>query len=139
MKTYIDENLAPVLAKGFNILQASEGIKAGFKNPIEVLSIKNEFGAGTLDEDWIPKINSNLDCVITQDYNINRIKHQKALCEKHGLGMIYLRPPSKKGFLYWDMVTMLVKHWPEILKKAKKEKRPFSFKATAKSKKLEEL
>jgi len=37
------------------------------------------------------------------------------------------------------MLKMLVKHWPEIIKKATKEKRPFAYKVTSKSTKLEDI
>jgi hypothetical protein len=141
MIIYVDENLAPVLAKGFDILQKPLNADPNFKlkEPIEVRSIAMEFGVGIKDEDWIPKVAKDKDCVITQDYNINRIKHQRELCEAQGLGMFYFRPPSKNGFSYWDMVKMIVKIWPEIIKKASKEARPFSFKLTANSNKLEKM
>lgn len=137
MIIYVDENLAPVLAKGFDILQKPLNYK--LKDPIEVKSIKQEFGEGAKDEDWIPKVSKDQDCVITQDYNIKRIQHQRKLCEKQGLGMFYFRPPSKNGFSYWDMLTMMVKVWPEIIKKASREERPFSYRLTSKSKKLEKM
>lgn len=139
MRIFIDENLAPVLAKGFDVLQQPENIKRSLKDPIEVVSIREAFGEGLEDEAWIPQVDKNRDCVVTQDYNIKRIRHQRALCEEHGLGMIYFKPPSKNGFLYWDMVKLLVKHWPEIVQKASRQKRPFSYKVTMKSSKLEPL
>lgn len=137
MIIYVDENLAPVLSKGFNLLQ--KPLNFGLKEPIEVKSIKEIFGKGALDEDWIPKLQKGKDCVITQDYNINRIREQRQLCEQYEIGMFYFRPPSKNGFTYWDMLKMMVKHWQEIIKIASKEKRPFSYKATSKSAKLEKL
>lgn len=137
MIIYVDENLAPVLSKGFNLLQ--KPLNFGLKDPIEVKSIKEVFGEGALDEDWIPKLQKGKDCVITQDYNINRIREQRQLCEQYEIGMFYFRPPSKNGFTYWDMLKMMVKHWQEIIKIASKEKRPFSYKATLKSAKLEKL
>jgi hypothetical protein len=73
-------------------------------------------------------------CIITQDYNIQRITHQRELCEQYGLGMFYFRPPSKNGFRYWDMLKMMVKHWPDIIKIAQKKKRPFAYKASSKGK-----
>jgi hypothetical protein len=139
MIIYLDENLAPVLAKGFNILQVPENFRLKLKDPIEVRSIKEDYGEGALDEDWIPKAGEVGACVITQDYNINRIKHQKALCEKYRLGMFYFRPPSKVGFTYWDMVKQLVKHWAEITKVVSKKRRPFSYKITSRSSKLESM
>lgn len=139
MIIYIDENLAPVLAKGFNTLQAPLNFddKLRLKEPIEVKSIKLEFGEGTKDEEWIPKVVKNKDCIITQDYNINRIRLQRELCQAQGLGMFYFKPPSKNGFSYWDMLTLIVKHWQEIIKTANKAPRPFSYKISPKSSKLE--
>ena len=139
MIIYIDENMPLVLAEGFNLLQFPENIRLKIKDKIEVRSIKKDFGKGALDEDWIPKAGKEGACVITQDYHINRIKHQKALCEKYNLGMFYFRPPSRVGFSYWNMVKLLVKHWPQIVKIASKSKRPFSYKITSRSSVLEKM
>lgn len=136
MIIYIDENMPPYLARGFNILQAPINLK--LKEPIEVRAIKDDFGQGSKDEEWIPLAGEKGACIITQDYNIRRIKHQQALCEKYNLGMFYFRPPSKNGFKYWDMLTLMVKHWQSIYKKAITEKRPFAYKITSRGK-LEEI
>jgi hypothetical protein len=133
MISYIDENMPPLLAKGFNLLQQPENYRLNLKTPIEVRSIKEDFGVGAKDEDWIPLAGEKGACVITQDYNIKRIRHQRELCEKYGLGMFYFRPPSNNGFGYWDMLSLMVKHWPEITKKASRGSRPFSYKILARS------
>lgn len=99
-----------MLADGFNILQEPENFRLGLRDKIVVKSIANEFGRGAKDEDWIPQAGQQNSCVITQDYNIKRIRHQQALCEKYNLGMFYFRPPSKRDFTYWDMVKLLTKH-----------------------------
>jgi len=139
MIIYIDENMAPVLAKGFNLLQTPLNFQLKLQDAIEVKSIKEVFGEGTPDEDWIPIAGQEGACVITQDYNIQRIRHQRDLCEKHGLGIFYFRPPSKNGFSYWEMVKLLVKHWEEIIKITSKKTRPFSYKITCKSSSLESM
>lgn len=139
MIIYVDHNMPPVFAQGFQILQAPLGSKLNLKDKVEVRSIKIEFGDGVEDEDWIPQLEGQKACVITQDYSIQRIRHQRALCEEYNLGMIYFRPPSNTGFSYWDMVNLMVKHWPEILKKTTRKKPPFAFKITSRSAKLEEL
>lgn len=77
--------------------------------------------------------------MITQDYNINRRRHQRELCEQHNLGMIYFRPPSKSPFGYWDLVKLVVKHWEAIVKKVVKEPRPFAFKVMSRGSGLEEI
>ena len=58
-----------------------------------------------------------------------------ASAEKH---MFYFRPPSKNGFNYWEMLTLMVKHWLQINKIAITQRRPFAYKVTAKGN-LEEL
>jgi len=139
MIIYIDENMPKMLANGINILQTPENYRLRLNDHIEVKSIIDSFGAGAKDEDWIPKAGIENSCIITQDYNINRIKHQRALCEKYNLGMFYFRPPSRNGFSYWKMVEMLIKHWPQIVKIASKEERSFSYKVSSKKAKLEKL
>jgi len=132
MTIYIDENLSPYLSKGFHFLQMPENIK--LRELVEVRSIKEDFGEGSQDEDWIPQARKRDSCIISQDYDLHRISHQQTLCKQFKLGMFYVRPPAKKGFLYWDMVKLLVKHWPEITKIATRESRPFAFKITSRSK-----
>ena len=139
MIIYVDENMPQVLAQGFNLLQKPENIKLKAKDPIEVISIIDEFGRGAEDEEWIPKAGKQGSCIITQDYNISRIKHQQKLCRQYQLGMFYFRPPSKSGFSYWDMVQLMVKHWPAICKIATKEKKPFAYRITSRSSKPERM
>ena len=129
MIIYIDENMSPYLARGFNILQTPENVKLGTE--IEVKSIKDAFGQGTKDEDWIPIAGESNSCIITQDYSIKRIKHQQKLCEQYNLGMFYFRPPSKSGFTYWEMLRLMVKHWPSISKISIDKDRPFTYKVTS--------
>lgn len=54
MIIYIDENMPQMLAAGLNILQQPENMKLKPAQRIVVKSIKEEFGAGALDENWIP-------------------------------------------------------------------------------------
>jgi len=136
MIIYIDENMSPYIARGFDVLQ--KPLNLDLPEEIEIRTIKDDFGQGVQDEDWIPKAGSNGACVITQDYNIKRIRHQQKLCEEYALGIFYFRPPSKNGFSYFDMVKLMVKHWMEINKISVREKRPFAYKVTSKGK-LEKL
>ena len=64
IQLYIDENISPFLAQGLHYLEKGNG------NEIAVLSIKDVFGKGALDEDWIPKLGLEKGIVITQDFNI---------------------------------------------------------------------
>ena len=130
MIIYIDENLPPVLAKGLDILQTPLNAKA--REPINVRSLTDDFGKGSKDEEWIPQAGKREACIITQDYNIQRKKIQKALYEEYKLGMFFFRPPSRSGFNYWEMVKLIIKHWEKITHIALTEKRPFSYSASAK-------
>ncbi|MBI5914837.1 MAG: hypothetical protein HY842_05630 [Bacteroidetes bacterium] len=131
MKVYIDENLPPQLARGLHILQ--QPLNQREREPIEVKSIKDEFGQGTQDEDWIPKAGKENAIIITQDYRIQRDKNQFALYQEHGLGVFFFKPPSKNGFTYWQMVEQVVKRWEELKKLASKEKRPFAFRCSSRA------
>ena len=133
MTFYIDENMPALLAEAFNLLQQELNDRSRYGS-IEILSIIVEFGASMPDEEWIPLAGQSDACVITQDYNIHKTAEQRKLCEANGLGMFYLRPPSKTGFKYWDMVKVLVAHWEQMNKIALRESRPFAYKITSKGK-----
>lgn len=127
IQLYIDENISPYLAKGLHILEQGNG------KEIEVLSIKDVYGKGALDEDWIPKVGAVGGIVITQDYNIFRKKQQRELYEKCGVGLFFIKPPSNNGYKYWEMVEQVINRWGEI-KKLSNNRRPFAFSCTAKGK-----
>lgn len=132
MTIYIDENMPSSLAEGLNILQ--QPLNFNLKENIEVKSVKETFGQGVKDEDWLPTAGEQGACVITQDYNMKRLKHQNKLCQEHGLGMFFFRPPSKCGFSYMNMLKLIIKHWEGITTKACRQKKPFGFRITSKGK-----
>lgn len=136
MIIFIDENMSPLLAEGLHILQRPLNLKS--RENIEVRSLKDEFGQGAKDEDWIPKLGKMKACVITQDYNIRRTRHQRELCEEYGLGMFFVRPPSKSGLSYWETVKLLIKHWENLTDIAVRQERPFTFRITSRGK-MEEI
>jgi hypothetical protein len=131
MTIYIDENMPPHLAKGFDILQQPESIKTGV--PIDIKYIPTVFGRGAADEDWIPKIGKEKGYVITQDINISRRKHQIELFQKHGVGMFFLKGTSKKqGLSVWQMVETLAKNWQVITHILQSQKPPFAYEISPK-------
>ncbi|WP_113922707.1 PIN-like domain-containing protein [Cognataquiflexum aquatile] len=131
-RIYIDENLPVQLAKGLNILQEPQNKKDDFT--IEVVSITEKFGKGAKDEDWIPEVGKEGGIVITQDYRIQTQKHQRELYRQHGVGILFINPPSKSGFSYWEMVKKVVNEWEDVKVILRKEKTPFAFRCTAKTK-----
>lgn len=133
MTIYLDENLPKHLAEGFQILQQPESLKTGIE--IEVKFLPAEFDYGAKDFDWIPVVGKQEACVITQDININRKKHELELYRKHGVGMFFLRGPSKKqGLSIWQMVEALARNWSDITKAVQNQQRPFAFEIKLKGK-----
>jgi len=128
-RIYIDENLPSQLAKGLHELQLPQNKRD--KIEIQVLSIKDTFGQGEQDEDWIPKVGAENGVVITQDYRIQTQRHQKELYLENGVGIFFFNPPSKGGFQYWELVKLVVKRWEKIKQIIRKEKPPFAFRCTA--------
>ena len=129
---YIDENLPRRLAKGLNELQQPQNARDELD--LKVLSIKDIYGDGEKDEAWIPKVGKEKGIVITQDFRIQTQKHQKELYEKYGIGILFLNPPGKGGFMYWEMVKQLVNRWEDIKHIIQHNNTPFAFRCTARTK-----
>ena len=130
-KIFIDENLPPQLARGLHILQEPQNEKDAIK--IEVISIKDFFGQGAKDVDWIPQIGKMRGVVITQDYRIQSTRHERELYKDNHVGVLFFTPPSKTGFGYWEMVRQIVKRWDEIKRIVRKNKPPFAFRCSART------
>ena len=128
-KIYIDENMPRQLAHGLHTLQQPQNLKDGLE--IEVLSIADVFGKGTQDEDWIPRVGAEKGIVITQDSRIQSQKHQRKLYIENGVGILFLNPPSKNGFSYWDMVKKIIEEWDNINTIVKKNKTPFAYRGSS--------
>jgi hypothetical protein len=129
---YIDENMPRQLAHGLHTLQQPQNAKDGIE--IEVVSIKDVFGEGTQDEDWIPKVGATNGIVITQDFRIQSQKHQRELYLESGVGILFLNPPSSGGFCYWDLVKKLISEWEDIKRIIRKNNTPFAFRGTSRTK-----
>ncbi|TVR40788.1 MAG: hypothetical protein EA392_03070 [Cryomorphaceae bacterium] len=134
MKVYLDENMPEQIAMALNTIQKVLNKKEG--THVEVTSIVSEFGHGAEDEVWLPKVNGSI--VITQDFNIQRTRHQKRLYLEHGVGMLFIKVSGKKGLDFWSFFKLLVKSWDEIRKVAARKHPPFAYLIDGKGK-LKEL
>ncbi|MEX2477632.1 MAG: DUF5615 family PIN-like protein [Gracilimonas sp.] len=134
MKFYFDENITPQIARALAILQEPRQ-----NEKIEVYTIRDAFGKGAPDEEWIPKVAAEDGIVVTQDMNIHRTRHQRELYRQHGLGVVFFKPPSKSGYSYWEMIEKLIEAWPQIKKIGKTERKPFAFIIKPRSKKVDRL
>ncbi len=133
LKVYIDENLAPQFAKAFNAIQ--DHLNIGEKKPIKVLSIKEEFGEGCLDEEWIPKVGDENGIVITNDRRIQSNRHQKELYQNCGVGIIFLHNP-KSGMSFWNTFKHLVRWWDDVKSVCRRNKTPFAYRQSGQNEKL---
>jgi len=79
MKFFFDENFAPPIARALNVLETH--------SDDEVLNIIDVFDRGVADEEWIPFVGEEDGIIITQDYNIHRIRQQRELYIKYQLGL----------------------------------------------------
>jgi len=131
-KIFIDENLPAQIARGLHIIQQPQNAKDGIK--FDVISIKDHFGEGTADEEWIPEVGKLKGIVITQDYRIQSLKHQRELYKQNGVGILFFSPPSSKGFAYWEMVKQIMNRWEDIKSIVKKHKTPFAFRCSSRTK-----
>lgn len=100
---------------------------------LEVLSIKDVFGQGAKDEEWLPEVGKKGGIVITQDFRIQTQKHQRELYLQNGVGILFISPPSKSGFAYWDLVKKIINEWEDVKKIIRKEKPPFAYRCSARS------
>ncbi len=123
MKVYLDENMPEQIALALNTIQKVLNRKEN--TDIEVTSIVAEFGMGTKDEVWLSKVSGGI--VITQDFNIQRTRHQKNLYLEHGVGMLFIKVPGKKGLDFWSFFKLLVKSWDDIRKVAARKSPPFAY------------
>lgn len=90
MKFYFDENFSPRLARGLNILERDK--------TIEILNITDGFGRGAADEEWTPLVSHEEKFVISQDYNLHRIRQQRDLYITYKLVILFFALPLKEDF-----------------------------------------
>lgn len=123
MRFFFDENMPPTLPKALHILHKTAPENA------EIYFIPEFLHYGVADEEWIPAIKENGPAtVITSDYQIHRRKDQRLLYQENGLGLVVLRPNSKKRSLpYWQKVQKIIKHWEEIIETEQETPKPYLF------------
>ena len=131
MRLFFDENFPMAIARGLHEFQ-----KGRRGNPVDVFHIASEFKRGIPDEEWIPKLAQQHAVVVTQDVSIYRRQAQAELCRKYKLGLVFIKTPKKSGLLYWQMVTLLIKHWEEIVSLSAESERPFAYECAWNKKKI---
>ena len=96
MKIYFDENFSPTLVEALRILHRGAG-----EDHIEIYHIAKEFGRGSKDEDWIPKIGTQRGIVISQDKNIYYRVPQLDTLKKYNIGFFFYKYPKNHHLKYF--------------------------------------
>lgn len=122
MRIYFDENFSPHLVEGLRRIQ--EGRKS---EGVTVCSVIDEFRQGANDEAWIPGIARRHGVAITQDVNIHRTRAQWDLCQASKIGVFFFKPKKKGGMELWQIVRLVIRHWPEIKRLTEQSSRPFGY------------
>lgn len=129
MRIYLDENLSEFVAQGFDLLSRKH-----FPD-LQVMSTIDDpdMGRGVQDPDLIPLLAKKHAVLVTKDISIARTRALFQLCKEYKLGTFFLKLPQGSD-RHWEIVTLLVKHWQDIVKATKKDKRPFAYRLTPKAK-----
>lgn len=105
MKVLVDENLSPALAKSLNELFASEH---------EIVHIRDKFGAGVKDADWIIALSKEGGwTVISGDRRITRNRAEYAAFRSSRLVGFFLSKGLYKSSVIKQMERILAL-WPII-------------------------
>jgi hypothetical protein len=111
MKVIIDENISPRIIRAIRELN---------KDPlISVLSVREGYGAGTSDPDWMFRFKDEGGAaMISGDENI--LKKSINLAAYIESGLISIWPPSQWSNLkFWGQAALLVRWWPTICERLK--------------------
>ena len=121
MKVYFDENFPPQIAKALQILHSGKN-----REGIKVLNVSDVYGRGADDDRWIVEVAKKNGFIVTQDLNIHRSRQQKEIYVNSGCGIIFIKPPSKTGYTYWQFVHRIFCRWNDVVAICKKKKPPFA-------------
>lgn len=113
MRFFVDNNIAPKLARGFNAFVAGEH---------EVVHLRDKFPASTPDVDWMRALAGDSGWVILSgDVAIGRNPHEVKAWKEAGHVVFFL----KKGWTnieFWQQVQKLAKAFPDIIAEARRAK-----------------
>jgi hypothetical protein len=113
VRFFLDNNLAPKLAKGFNQFVAGEH---------DVIHLRERFDASKKDAEWMAELAGEYHWVIISgDNEIGRNPVEIDAWKKSGHTIFFL----KRGWTnipFWQQVQKLAKCFPDIIEHAKRAK-----------------
>lgn len=125
MRFFIDNNIAPKLARGFNQFVSGEH---------EVIHLRDRFQGDTSDVTWMRALASESGWIILSgDVAIGRNPHEVAAWKEAGHTIFFLKAGwTNIGF--WQQVQKLAKCFPEIIGQARRARAGDSFVVTVNGK-----
>jgi hypothetical protein len=121
VRFFIDNNIAPKLARGFDQFVRGEH---------EVAHLRDRFAPNTPDVDWMRALaGENGWVILSGDVAIGRNPHEVAAWKEAGHTIFFLKAGwTNIGF--WQQVQKLAKCFPEIIKLAQRASPGDSFLVT---------
>jgi PIN like domain len=86
--------------------------------------VNDLFPPGTPDETWIRHAGARGWCIVSRDVNITRRAHELAALRESDVGAFFLLPGKRSPRLCLIIQTV-IRHWPEMKRRALHERRPF--------------
>jgi hypothetical protein len=118
-----DENFSKRLAEGLDLLEKS--------NPaaiikVDVRSAESLMGRrGATDFELIEAIGHD-GVLITRDKDFKDIKIYKAIIEKSGTKVLFVKS-AKKMILFWDILKSIINRWDEVKEKLSGDAPPYVY------------
>jgi hypothetical protein len=125
VRFFIDNNIAPKLARGFNEFVKGEH---------EVLHLRDRFPGSAPDVVWMKGLAAESGWVILSgDVAIGRNPHEVAAWKEAGHTIFFLKS-GWTNIQFWQQVQKLAKCFPEIMERAQRAKPGDSFLVTVNGK-----
>jgi len=118
VKFFVDNNIAPQLARGFHQFVAGEH---------EFVHLRDRFASNTSDVDWMTALAREPDWIILSgDLAISRNPHEVEAWKQAGHVIFFLKP-GWTNVPFWTQVEKLAQRFPKIEKLARRARKGQSF------------
>ena len=118
MRFFVDNNIAPQLARGFNLFVQGEH---------EFVHLRDRFAADTPDVEWMKALAKEPDWVILSgDVAISKNPHEVEAWKQAGHVIFFLKS-GWTNVSFWIQVEKLAHRFPKIEKLARRARRGQSF------------
>jgi len=92
--------------------------------PVE--HVNKLFPPGTADETWIRYAGEREMCILSRDMKITQRPHEQKALREAAVGAFFLLP-GKRSPKLCQIAQTVIRHWPELKRLARSERRPFQF------------